>query len=106
MEITAIKPLFTEGPSVNTRLMAAVLASVALITMEQRNNHLDALRSVLSVIVYPVQFVASLPVEVRYTLVESVKSYSSLLTENKSLKEELLQSKSRLLKFSALEKEN
>ena len=75
-------------------------------TLEQRNNRLDGIRAVLSVIIYPVQFLVNLPIEISDNVSTSLTSYNALLKENHSLKQEQLIDKSKLLKFAALEKEN
>ena len=56
-----IKPLFAHIPSLNTRLLLALLASLALFFMDARLNYFSSVRSVLSTIVYPIQVIASLP---------------------------------------------
>ncbi len=101
-----IKLIFQKGPSLRTRLLTAVVVSVALIAVGKRSQHLDPLRSVLSVIVYPIQFSVGFPINLAHQAVESISSYSHLLRDNQRLKAERLIDKMRLLKFSALEKEN
>ncbi len=80
--------------------------SVALLVIEQRDRKLDGLRSVLSVIVFPIQYLVSLPTDITTNLFESGISYNDLLKENRKLKQEQLIYKAKLLKFSTLEKEN
>ena len=101
-----IKLIFQKGPSLRTRLLTAVVVSVALIAIGKRSQHLDPLRSALSVIVYPIQFSVGFPINLAHQAVESISSYSHLLRDNQRLKAERLIDKMRLLKFSALEKEN
>lgn len=67
---------------------------------------MDAVRSALSVVVYPLQYLVSLPVKLSRTAFDAVLSYTELMESNQRLNEELLLARSRLLKFSALEKEN
>lgn len=73
---------------------------------DHRHDYLAAVRSSLSVAVYPIQYLASLPDTLQNTIFESVSSYSTLVAENRRLKQEQLVNKTRLLKFSELEKEN
>jgi len=73
---------------------------------DQRHEHLKNLRSALSVIVYPIQYLVDLPFKTQSAAYESLSERAQLLKENRALKQEALILKNRLLKFSALEKEN
>ena len=64
------------------------------------------MRAVLSVLIYPVQFLVNLPIEMSGTVSTSLTSHNALLKENRRLNQEQLIDKSKLLKFAALEKEN
>ncbi len=75
-------------------------------TIDQRGDHLSRFRSILSVVVYPIQVAVSLPDRVGQIAMDSWLDYKGLMEENHRLKEEQLAHKTRLLKFSALEKEN
>jgi len=57
-------------------------------------------------VVYPIQYLVSVPSKFMQTVDESLTSHTALQEENQRLKGELLVNKTRLLKFSALEKEN
>lgn len=83
-----------------------VLLSVVLLAVDHRSSRLDNVRSVLSVIVYPIQLLVSLPVELTEQVYETVISYSELKKENARLKERQLLNSIKLLKFEALENEN
>jgi len=84
----------------------AVLVSIALMTFSQRNNYLSPLRSALSIIVYPVQFLASLPQRIGDGSTTYFAKHKALIQENHKLRKKLLVHQTRLLKASALEKEN
>ncbi len=86
--------------------MFVVVVSVALLITEHRSNHLSGLRSALSLITYPVQFIVSLPKTVTNQAISSVNSNSTLREEYNKLKQDHLITKAKLLKFEALEKEN
>lgn len=73
---------------------------------DQRHEHLKELRAALSVIIYPIQYLVDLPFKTQSAASESLSERARLLEENRRFKEESLILKSRLLKFSALEKEN
>ena len=57
-------------------------------------------------VVYPIQYLVSVPTKFMKTIDESLADHATLQNENRRLKSELLANKIRLLKFSALEKEN
>ncbi|MFK5947416.1 MAG: rod shape-determining protein MreC, partial [Methylococcales bacterium] len=67
---------------------------------------MDTTRSILSVLIYPVQRLVSLPVEWGEQLKNTVVSYSSLKKENAVLKEKQLIDNIKLLKLASLENEN
>jgi hypothetical protein len=74
----AIKLLFATGPSINTRLLVAIIASVALLITEHQSHRLDALRATLSVIVDPLKYLVDLPTVLIEQTADSVSSYSTL----------------------------
>ena len=83
-----------------------MLVSVILLAIDHRSSRMDNTRSFLSIIIYPVQLVVSLPVEMAEQTYEMVSSYSDLKKQNKRLKEQHLINSIKLLKFEALENEN
>lgn len=83
-----------------------VLISVALLALDHRSSRIDKTRSILSVLIYPVQRLVSLPVEIAEQVQGTVVSYSELKAENAQLKEQQLLNSIKLLKFEALENEN
>lgn len=90
----------------NTRLLVAILASIALLATDYRTERLASLRSILSFATYPVQILASVPVDSIQSIADTVISYSELQKENQRLKEAQLINDGKLLKLAALEKEN
>ncbi|WP_347989967.1 rod shape-determining protein MreC [Methylomonas sp. AM2-LC] len=101
-----MKLLFATGPSLNTRLLVAVLASISLLVIDYRGTRLSYLRSMLSFAVYPLQSLASLPVDTFHSMSDSVISYIELQKLNHHLIEQQLINDAKLLKLAALEKEN
>lgn len=83
-----------------------VLISVVLLAVDHRSSRLDKTRSVLSVLVYPIQLLVSFPVELAEETYQTVVSYTELKKENARLKEKQLVDSIKLLKFAALENEN
>ncbi|MGR9046291.1 MAG: rod shape-determining protein MreC [Gammaproteobacteria bacterium] len=98
--------LFATGPSINTRLLAAILASVAFLVTEHKSSRLEPLRDALSVAVYPVQSLIDWPLHQASEAFVSIKSLYNLKEENERLHQEQLIYKTQLLKFAALEQEN
>ena len=86
--------------------MVFVLASVILMTVDHRQHHLDALRSGISVTLYPIQFLLNLPNTAGDWLQESFSSRRSLQEENARLHAQHLLLRARLLKLDSLEAEN
>ncbi|MDD1622402.1 MAG: rod shape-determining protein MreC [Methylococcaceae bacterium] len=84
----------------------AVLASIMLLVTDYRGSRLDALRSLLAFGVYPLQSLASLPVDTFESVSNTVISYVELRKENRRLKESQLVNDAKLLRLAALEKEN
>lgn len=97
---------FGQGTTLNLRLMAAVLASLSLLAIDQRYPHLNSFRSSLSLLTSPVQYLVSLPIDFNHYVHEQFTSHHTLIIENKRLRQEHLSLKTQQLKFSALEKEN
>ena len=75
-------------------------------TVDHRYGHLESLRSALSVIVYPMQYLVNLPVRLVHWAYESLDTRESLLLDNQQLRKEQLLLSSRLQKYEVLEMEN
>ena len=74
--------------------------------VDHRRGHLESVRSALSAIVYPLQYIVSLPVELARDLSASVVTHKTLLQENERLREQQLVMNFRLQRYSILEEEN
>ena len=79
---------------------------MALLVIDQRTPHLRGVRAFLSVLVYPVQSLVNLPLQLLDQTFKYSISYSKLQEENASLKQQTLLQKTHLLKLATLEKEN
>ncbi|MCU7842613.1 MAG: rod shape-determining protein MreC [Candidatus Thiodiazotropha sp. (ex Monitilora ramsayi)] len=101
-----MKLIFTQGPSITTRLVVAALLSISLMVLDHRFNTLESLRSTLSVVLYPVQYLASLPTQLSESAGNAFVSRSQLKEDRDELHDENLQLLARLQKFEALEAEN
>ncbi|MEN8168481.1 MAG: rod shape-determining protein MreC, partial [Pseudomonadota bacterium] len=83
-----------------------MILSIVLMVLDHRQNHLESLRSTLSVALYPIQYLASLPLVLGGAASDALSSRSEIQTERAQLHEENLQLRARLQKFEALEAEN
>ncbi|MEN9728241.1 MAG: hypothetical protein RL434_2607 [Pseudomonadota bacterium] len=83
-----------------------MVLSFLLLSVDYRQQHLASLRAALGVVVYPLQFLVSLPVRAVDSIAESFSSRGALLSENRGLREENLLLRSRAQRFEALQKEN
>lgn len=86
--------------------MVAGLLSISLMVLDHRYNTLESLRATLSVLLYPVQYLASLPVSLGKAASETFTSRNELEKERERLHSENLELRGRLQKFEALEAEN
>jgi rod shape-determining protein MreC len=84
----------------------ALIASIALLITEHKGTRLNALRSSLSVLVDPVKYLVDAPIVAAKNAQNSISSNATLQEENKKLRDDQFITKSKLLKFDALEKEN
>ncbi|MEO1963560.1 MAG: rod shape-determining protein MreC [Cycloclasticus sp.] len=101
-----MKPIFTKGPSTNTRFIAAVIVSIALLLLAHQTNQLTRLKDSLSFIVHPVLVIVDLPSTLYDWFTQSTSDHAELLEENRTLRSSALLLKAKLQKFEALEKEN
>jgi len=83
-----------------------MLTSVALMTMDHRQNHLDTIRAGLSLVVYPLQYLVDLPSAAGIWASENLTARATLQEENQQLRARQLLQEVRLQKLYALEAEN
>jgi rod shape-determining protein MreC len=74
--------------------------------LDHRYNHLESLRSGLSILLFPVQYLASLPLLLSESASNAITTRSQLESERDRLHTENLQLRARQQKFEALEAEN
>ncbi len=86
--------------------MVAVVLSLALAVVDHRYHHLESVRSALSVVLYPVVYLADLPISAARTLRESFASRQQLRERNQILNQENMRLRARLQQLEALEAEN
>ncbi|BBA35259.1 cell shape-determining protein MreC [Methylocaldum marinum] len=82
------------------------LAAAFVLLATEQHGLVQAARTPFASATYPLQQIVSTPVRLGQQVIESVSSYTNLVTENQKLREEQLLLKTKLLKFAALEQEN
>ncbi len=101
-----MQTLFLQGPAVTLRMIILVIASIVLMTVDHRWNHLEIVRSTLSHLLYPLQYTIDLPIRLYYWSDETLSTHQSLLDDNRRLEDLHLQTRVQLQKLDILEKEN
>ena len=86
--------------------MVAVVASIALMSVDHRASHLESARGLLTTALYPLQLAIHLPIRTGEWLSEQFSTRSTILAENARLREEQLRLRTRLEKLDTLEAEN
>lgn len=86
--------------------MVAIVASIVLMSVDHRANHLESTRGLLSTVLYPLQLAIHLPIRTGEWLSEQLSMRRTILAENARLREERLRIRTRLEKLDALEAEN
>ena len=89
-----------------TRLIFVIVLSVVLMVLDHQSQHLLRIRAVLSVLIYPIQVVAAVPVRASAWVAELFGSERTLRQNNERLQAERLAHLARLQKLEALEAEN
>jgi len=83
-----------------------VILSFLLISIDHAHQHLAALRAGLAMVVYPLQYAASLPVQMVDGTARILATHRSLLTENEHLRAENLLLQAKALRMESLAREN
>lgn len=103
---TGDKPLFERGPSTLARVVVVAVLSVILMTADHRGRHVDAMRSLLATLVYPLQYAIDLPIRGGNWLADNLSSRLALMRENERLRRENFSAQSKLERYAELEAEN
>lgn len=96
----------TKSPALGLRLLLFAALSVALLVLDHRQNHLDAVRKVIGATVYPLRILVDAPVSTWHWIRDNTASRNELLLEISRLNAERLLTHARLQRFTALESEN
>ena len=86
--------------------MVFSVISIGLMVVDHQKDYLSFVRSTLSAVVYPLQYVVNLPFEATEWASDSLVTRKSLMEENARLKQEHLLVSSKLQRYQILEAEN
>ena len=99
-------PFFKTGPSPLTRLLIFSLLSLALLIADARFKHLDVIRQIAAVAIYPLQRIAAAPASMVGRARDFFVTHASLRTENARLVQENLAGATLTQKTRARDAEN
>lgn len=83
-----------------------ILISIGLMTVDHRHGHLENVRSFLSTLVYPLQYIVNMPLQAGSWVSNSVVTQKQLLEENQDLSKDLLLLNAKLQKYDIILEEN
>lgn len=101
-----MKSLFDRGPTLLTRLVLALICAVTLMFLDHRLNTMQPVRSFLSTLVAPVQYLAVLPEELLDRIAYLSTTRTTLREENVQLKQQLQELQMAVQRLNFLENEN
>jgi rod shape-determining protein MreC len=99
-------PLFKQGPSARARLIFFVTLSVGLLVVDARYNGMEVVRKALGSALYPLQRIASAPIDLIYGGLEYATTIETLKNQNQALQKEQLQNRQKLHQLETLKAEN
>ena len=88
------------------RLILIIILSCVLMYQDSKDGYTKTLRTYLSVLAYPITYVSNLPKNTLEGLSVNLSDRSSIIDENRKLKEENIQLKSDLQQVYTLDAEN
>lgn len=101
-----MKPIFRRGPSLQIRLLLAIIAAIAIIITDSRVGSFRVVRDYLDTSVSPFYFLADGPRRLLDSTVDLINSRKSLENENLALRDELRIKNSQLLLLGYYRQEN
>ncbi len=93
-------------PALGVRVLVLLFASILLMVLDHRQNHLDAVRKAVGAAVYPIQLVVDAPFRLWEWVRESTKSRDEMQQELNHLRNERLFTRAELQQLNALKAEN
>lgn len=98
--------IFTRGPSLNIRLVLALILSGALIIADSRFEVFQSSRVYMNSLMSPLQYLANLPSVLMNVSAQRLTSHEELVEENQRLTNQALLMSERLQRFDVLQAEN
>jgi rod shape-determining protein MreC len=98
-------PFFKRGPAPLVRLFFFGSLSLALLVIDARFRYAEGLRTWLALAAYPLQRVATAPIDLLTTVSEYVATQTHLLQENSELRAQALASAENAQRYAAAEAE-
>lgn len=93
-------------PALGVRLIVLLFASIVLMVLDHRQNHLGAVRQAIGAAVYPLQIIVDAPFRLWEWVRDSTADRNQLQLELSRLQVERLLTNARLQRMTALEAEN
>jgi rod shape-determining protein MreC len=93
-------------PALGVRVLLLMAASILLMVLDHRENHLDAVRKTIGAAVYPIQIVVDAPFRLWEWVREGTSERNQLQLDLSRLQAERLLTNARLQRLSALDAEN
>ena len=93
-------------PALGVRLIVLLFASIILMVLDHRQNHLSAVRQAIGAAVYPLQVIVDAPFRLWEWVRDSSADRNQLKLELSRLEAERLLTNARLQRMTALEAEN
>lgn len=106
MDSTQTFQVYNRGPSQAARLVFFAVLSLLLMFVDARYKYLESTRSALSVLVSPIQRLATLPGSLLQQAGDFFVTQSSLLSENRELHRQLEKNAAQLVQWQSLLQEN
>ncbi|CAH0534464.1 Cell shape-determining protein MreC [Vibrio stylophorae] len=101
-----MKPIFGRGPSLQLRLLIAIVISASLMLADSRLDAFAKVRYYLNSMVAPLQYLASMPRAMLDNVANQFTSHQDLLTQKQHLERQLLITQSELQQLKQLKQEN
>ncbi|MDS6632832.1 rod shape-determining protein MreC [Klebsiella michiganensis] len=101
-----MKPIFSRGPSLQIRLILAVLVALGVIIADSRLGTFSQIRTYMDTAVSPFYFVSNGPRELLDSVSQTLTTRDQLELENRALRQELLLKNSDLLMLGQYKQEN
>jgi len=94
------------GVSLGARFVLLAVVALILMFVDHRQDHLQRVRALLSLAVYPIQVAVDLPFSTWDSLSAALADRSAIMSENEQLRSELRFARLTLQDYEALKREN